>query len=80
MGAHKCYNDKVVSDEVQLFYMFECKKCSERWFGSFCQCPKCKEKYKYRILSSEMARQEYINNYEMQRMAVYGLLKEYYKK
>ena len=47
---------------ISYFY-FECKVCGERWFSTFCQCPRCKNVNKYKILSEEEA-----NNYFMEQM------------
>jgi len=80
MGAFKCYNDQIVAEGDNLLYMFECKVCGERWFSSFCQCPKCKIVKKFRIMSSEQAIRVIHENEELYKMAVYGLLMEYYKK
>ena len=75
MGAHKSYNDQIVGENDILLYMFECKSCKERWFSSFCQCPKCGKVRKFKILSSEQAAQVIRENQLIQQ-SVYGLLLE----
>jgi hypothetical protein len=79
MGAFKCYNDQIIGEGDNLLYMFECKVCHERWFSSFCQCPKCNRMNKFKILSGEQAVRTIQDNQELYRMAVYGLLNKEYK-
>ena len=44
-------------DDIVFFY-FECKRCGERWFSTFCQCPGCKRVRKFRILDIDLYREQ----------------------
>jgi formate dehydrogenase maturation protein FdhE len=74
MGAYKEYNDKIISESDNLFYWFECKVCHDKWFNSFCICPKCGKVRKFKILSTEKAIEAMMDRDSLYKMSVYGLL------
>lgn len=49
------------TDKISYFYL-ECKTCRERWFSTFCICPRCRKVTKFKILSEEEA-----DNYRMEK-------------
>ena len=74
MGAYKEYNGDIIPESDNLLFWFECKVCHEKWFNSFCICPKCGKVRKFKILSTEQAIQAMHDKNELHRMSVYGLL------
>ena len=60
---------------ISYFY-FECKRCGERWFSTFCQCPRCKRVRKFRILSEEEAHDQLMQNFLADKIHYVMLIEE----
>ena len=59
-------SDELVEGEdgrVISFFYFECKFCKERWFSTFCYCPRCKRVRKFKILSEEELNAHLMENF-----------------
>lgn len=54
------FDEEIISKDNIVYFYFECKRCGERWCGTFCQCPHCRRVRKFRILDGIEAEEQYI--------------------